>query len=42
MFENCNSVGISAGASTPDEIIQEVVNKIKKIGKNTEGVLLYE
>ena len=22
MFDNCNSVGISAGASTPDEIIQ--------------------
>ena len=30
MFDNCNSVGISAGASTPDEIIQGVVNKIKK------------
>ena len=42
MFNNCTSVGISAGASTPDEIIEEVVNKIKKIGKNTEGVILYE
>ena len=39
MFDNCNSVGISAGASTPDEIIQGVVNKIKKIGKNTEGAI---
>ena len=42
MFKNCKSVGISAGASTPDEIIEEVVNKIKKIGKNTEGAILYE
>ena len=42
MFDNCNSVGISAGASTPDEIIQGVVNKIKKIGKNTEGAIIYE
>ena len=25
-----------------DEIIEEVVNKIKKIGKNTEGAILYE
>ena len=42
MFNNCTSVGISAGASTPDEIIEEVVNKIKKIGKNTEGAILYD
>ena len=42
MFKNCKSVGISAGASTPDEIIEEVVNKVKKIGKNTEGVIQYE
>ena len=42
MFKNCKSVGISAGASTPDEIIQEVVNKIKIIGKNTEGAIIYE
>ena len=42
MFNNCASVGISAGASTPDEIIEEVVIKIKKIGKNTEGAILYE
>ena len=42
MFKNCKSVGISAGASTPDEIIEEVVNKVKKIGKNTEGVIRYE
>ena len=42
MFNNCTSVGISAGASTPDEIIEEVVNKIKKICKNSEGAILYE
>ena len=42
MFNNCTSVGISAGASTPDEIIEEVVNKIKKISKNTQGAILYE
>ena len=42
MFRDCNSVGISAGASTPDEIIQGVVNKIKKICKNTEGAVIYE
>ena len=31
-FENCNSVGISAGASTPDYLIHQVKNKIEKIG----------
>ena len=30
MFKNCNSVGITAGASTPDEIIQEIIDKLKK------------
>ena len=33
MFKNCKSVGISAGASTPDETIEEVVNEIKNIVK---------
>ena len=42
MFNNCASVGISAGASTPDETIEEVVTKIKKISKNTEGAIIYE
>ena len=42
MFNNCASVGISAGASTPDEIIEEVVTIIKKISKNTEGAIIYE
>ena len=42
MFKDCGSVGISAGASTPDEIIQDVVNKIKKISQNVEGEVVYE
>ena len=41
-FENCNSVGISAGASTPDETIKEVISKIKKIGKVSEKEEIYE
>jgi len=41
-FKNCEKVGISAGASTPDEIIVEVVNQIKKIGKITEKETIYE
>jgi len=30
-FENKENIGVSAGASTPDWIIQEVINKIKEI-----------
>ena len=30
-FKNINSVGISAGASTPDKIIQRVIQKVKTI-----------
>ncbi|MBT3518636.1 MAG: 4-hydroxy-3-methylbut-2-enyl diphosphate reductase [Candidatus Marinimicrobia bacterium] len=41
-FEKCETVGISAGASTPDEIIEDVVNKIKKIGHVTEEETVYE
>jgi len=41
-FENCNSVGISAGASTPDETISEVISKIKEIGKVSEKEEIYE
>ena len=41
-FENCNSVGISAGASTPDETIKEVISKIKDIGKVSEKEEIYE
>ena len=32
-FENIETVGISAGASTPDYLIEEVKNKIKLISK---------
>ena len=42
MFKNIKSVGISAGASTPDNIISEVLDKIKSIGKVTEEELVYE
>ena len=29
-LENINSVGITAGASAPEVLVQEVVNKLKK------------
>tara|TARA_S200000501_G_scaffold190210_1_gene179098 strand:- start:91239 stop:92102 length:864 start_codon:yes stop_codon:yes gene_type:complete len=41
-FKKCETVGISAGASTPDETIDEVVKKIKIIGKVTDKELIYE
>ena len=41
-FEACDSVGISAGASTPDETIAEVIGKIKEIGNITEKEKIYE
>ena len=41
-FNKCETVGISAGASTPDETINEVVEKIKIIGKVTDKELIYE
>ncbi|MFL2983402.1 MAG: 4-hydroxy-3-methylbut-2-enyl diphosphate reductase [Candidatus Neomarinimicrobiota bacterium] len=41
-FKNCNSVGISAGASTPDETIKEVISRIKEIGKVFEKEEIYE
>lgn len=41
-FKNCESVGISAGASTPDETIEEVISKIKKIADVSEKEELYE
>tara|TARA_Y100000590_G_scaffold437810_1_gene559882 strand:+ start:239 stop:1102 length:864 start_codon:yes stop_codon:yes gene_type:complete len=41
-FKHCNSVGISAGASTPDETIREVLEKIKKINGITKEEILYE
>ena len=41
-FKNCDTVGISAGASTPDETINEVVSKIKMIGDVKTKELVYE
>ena len=41
-FENCKTVGISAGASTPDDIINDVVKRIKEIGQTTEEETIYE
>ena len=41
-FENCETVGISAGASTPDDIIKGVVEKIKEIGHVIEEETVYE
>ena len=35
-LDNCETVGISAGASTPDNIIDEVLDKIKEIGNVQE------
>ena len=41
-FQMSDTVGISAGASTPDNIINEVLEAIKSIGKVTEEELVYE
>ena len=32
-FENAENIGVSAGASTPDWIIKEVVERIREITK---------
>ena len=41
-FNDCETVGISAGASTPDEIINDVVKHIKIIGRAAEKEIVYE
>jgi len=41
-FNDCETVGISAGASTPDEIINDVVNHIKIIGRVADKEIVYE
>ena len=41
-FDVCETVGISAGASTPDETINEVVNRIKEIGHISKKEIVYE
>lgn len=39
-FEKVETVGVSAGASTPDRIIKDILTKIKKIG-NVQKEILY-
>ena len=41
-FKDSEIIGISAGASTPDNIINEIVEKIKIIGQVTEKEEVYE
>ena len=41
-FQQSDTVGISAGASTPDNIIENVVTAIKSFGKIKEEELIYE
>ena len=41
-FKNIESVGISAGASTPDNIINQVIEKIKIISKIDKKEEIYE
>ena len=41
-FDGCETVGISAGASTPDETINEVINRIKEIGHISKKEIIYE
>ena len=40
--KNINSVGISAGASTPDRIIDSVVKKVKDVTNTTDKETIYE
>ncbi len=41
-FQQSDTVGVSAGASTPDNIIKNVVTAIKSFGKVKEEELIYE
>ena len=41
-FQQSDTVGVSAGASTPDNIIENVVTAIKSFGKVKEDELIYE
>ena len=41
-FNNIESVGISAGASTPDNIINNVINKVKSISNINSKEIVYE
>ena len=33
-FKKCNKIGVMAGASTPEETINAVIDRLKAIGKN--------
>ncbi len=41
-FKNAGTVGISAGASTPDNVIQDVIQHVKKIGNVIDKEIIYE
>ena len=41
-FTEAETVGISAGASTPDNIIQDVIQHVKKIGNVINEEIIYE
>lgn len=41
-FKNARIVGISAGASTPDNVIQEVIQHVKKVGNVIDKEIIYE
>ena len=41
-FNESDVVGITAGASTPDNVINNVTEKIKSFSNNLEGEMIYE
>ncbi len=41
-FKGAGTVGISAGASTPDNVIQDVIQHVKKIGNVIDEEIVYE
>lgn len=41
-FKRAGTVGISAGASTPDNVIQDVIQHVKKIGNVIDEEIVYE